>query len=53
MPGERRTEEEIRRELTTEREGLADALAELRESVAAKRRSAAASAGRSRPGSQP
>lgn len=41
MPGERRTEEEIRRELTTEREGLADALAELRESVAAKRRPAA------------
>ncbi len=38
MQGDRRTEEEIRREIATEREQLAAALADLRESVAAKRR---------------
>ncbi len=41
MSGDRRTEEEIRREITTEREQLADALADLREGIDAKRRPAA------------
>ena len=40
MQGERRTEEEIRRELAAERQELADALADLREGIAAKRRPA-------------
>ena len=38
MPADRRTEEEIRREITTERAELADALADLREGVYEKRR---------------
>jgi hypothetical protein len=37
---ERRTEEEIRHELAAERQQLADALADLREGIAAKRRPA-------------
>jgi hypothetical protein len=37
---EGRTEEEIRRELAAERQQLADALADLREGIAAKRRPA-------------
>jgi hypothetical protein len=41
VPGEGRTEEEIRREITTEREQLVGALAELREDINAKRRPAA------------
>lgn len=45
MPGERRTEEEIRRELTTEREELVDAFADLREGIYEKRRLAAAVGG--------
>lgn len=40
MQDERRTEEEIRRELAAERQQLADALADLREGIAAKRRPA-------------
>ena len=45
MPGDRRPEEEIRREITTEREQLADALADLRKSIDAKRRPAAVAGG--------
>ena len=41
MPGDRRTVEEIRREIATEREQLVDALADLREGIAAKCRLAA------------
>lgn len=41
MPGDRRTEKEIRREITTEREQLAEALADLREGIGEKRRLAA------------
>ncbi len=41
MPGDRRTVEEIRREITTEREQLVDALADLREGIHAKSRLAA------------
>ena len=41
MPGERRTQEEILTEIRAEREGLADALADLRQGVAAKRNTAA------------
>ncbi len=41
MLGERRTEEEIRREIATERAGLEGALAALREGIDAKRRPAA------------
>jgi hypothetical protein len=37
---ERRTEEEIRRELAAERQQLADALTDLREGIAAKRKPA-------------
>ncbi len=45
MPGERRSEQEIRREIAAEREQLADALAELRKGIDGKRRSAAAVVG--------
>ncbi len=45
MPGDRRTEEEIRREIATERDQLADALADLREGIDEKRRPAVAAAG--------
>jgi hypothetical protein len=45
VPNERRTEQEIRHELTTEREQLADALADLRKDIDAKRRPAAVVAG--------
>jgi len=38
VAGERRTEEEIRREIASEREELASALADLRQGVDAKRR---------------
>lgn len=41
MSADRRTEEQIRREITTERAQLADALADLREGINAKRRPAA------------
>lgn len=41
MPGDRRAEEEIRREIATERDELADALADLREGIYEKRRLAA------------
>ncbi len=41
MAGDRRTEAEIRGEIASEREHLADALADLRASIAAKRRPAA------------
>jgi hypothetical protein len=41
VASERRTEEEIRREIAGEREQLVDALADLRAGVAAKRRAAA------------
>jgi hypothetical protein len=41
VPGDRRTVEEIRREITTEREQLVNALADLREGIAAKSRLAA------------
>lgn len=37
MAGDDRTDTEIRREITSEREQLADALGDLREGVAAKR----------------
>jgi hypothetical protein len=40
VQGDRRTEEEIRRDIATERQHLTDALADLREGVAAKRRPA-------------
>ncbi len=45
MPGERRTEEEIRREIAAERDQLADALANLREGIDDKRRPAVAVVG--------
>jgi hypothetical protein len=38
VEGDRRTEEEIRREIATEREQLASALADLRQGITAKRR---------------
>ncbi len=41
MPGDRRTVEEIRREITTERQQLVDALADLREGIDEKSRLAA------------
>lgn len=41
MPGDRRADADIRREITTEREQLAAALADLREGIDAKRRFAA------------
>lgn len=41
MPGDRRTVEEIRREITTERDQLVDALADLREGIDEKSRLAA------------
>ncbi len=41
MPSDGRTDVEIRREIAAEREQLADALTDLRASVAAKRRPAA------------
>ena len=41
MPAERRTEADIRRELTTERQELVGALADLRKDIDAKRRPAA------------
>jgi hypothetical protein len=41
VPADRRTEEEIRSEIATEREQLAEALADLRGSMKAKRRPAA------------
>ena len=41
MPSDHRTHGEILREITTEREQLADALADLREGIDAKRRPAA------------
>ena len=40
MQGDRRTEEEIRNEIATERQQLADALADLRKGIGAKRRPA-------------
>ena len=45
MPGDRRTEAEIRREIAAERERLAEALADLRASTGDKRRLAALAAG--------
>lgn len=45
MPSDGRTEEEIRREIASEREQLAEALADLRVGLGAKRRVAAAVAG--------
>ena len=41
MPGDHRTEDEIHLEVTTEREQLARALADLRQSINSKRRPAA------------
>ena len=41
MPGERRSEEEIRHEIAAERDRLAEALAELRGGIDEKRRLAA------------
>ena len=41
MPAERRTEADIRQEITTERQELVDALADLRKDINAKRRPAA------------
>jgi len=41
VPGDRRTVEEIRREIATEREQLVDALADLREGIGEKSRLAA------------
>ena len=40
MPAEKRTEEDIRREIAGERDELVSAIADLRASVAAKRKSA-------------
>ena len=40
MPAEKRTEEDIRREIAGEREELVSAIADLRAGVAAKRKSA-------------
>ena len=45
MASERRSEEEIRREIASEREELVRALADLRKSVESKRRAAAVAAG--------
>ncbi len=45
MPGERRTEEEIRREIAAERDQLAAALANLRAGIDEKRRPAVAAVG--------
>lgn len=45
MPAERRTEEEIRREIVAERNQLAGALADLREGIDEKRRPAVAAVG--------
>lgn len=45
MPTERRSDEEIRREIASERAALADALGDLRASVDAKRRPAALAVG--------
>jgi hypothetical protein len=45
VPGDRRTDVEIRREITTEREQLAAALGELREEIDSKRRPATIVAG--------
>lgn len=45
MPSNRRTDEDIRREIATEREQLAGSLADLREGVEAKRRPATVVAG--------
>ena len=44
MPGERRTDGAIRSEIATEREALADSLADLRAGVAEKKKIAAVSA---------
>jgi hypothetical protein len=41
VPAERRTEADIRQEITTERQELVDALADLRKDIDAKRRPAA------------
>ena len=41
MPADRRTEQEIRREISVEREQLVGAIADLRAGISAKRRSAA------------
>jgi hypothetical protein len=41
VPSDRRTEDEIRRDITSEREQLVGALGDLREGVDAKRRTAA------------
>lgn len=40
MPAERRTDEQIRGEISTEREQLASAIADLREDIDAQRRTA-------------
>lgn len=40
MPAEKRTEEDIRREIAGEREQLVSAIADLRQGVAAKRKAA-------------
>jgi len=45
VPGKRRTQEEIIQEIAAEREDLADALADLREGVAAKRTAASVAGG--------
>ncbi|HEU5263298.1 MAG TPA: hypothetical protein VFU34_01575 [Gaiellaceae bacterium] len=45
MASERRSEEEIRREIASEREELVRAFADLRKSVESKRRAAAVAAG--------
>ena len=45
VPGERRTAEEIRREISTERTQLADALTDLHQGIEAKRRLAAVAGG--------
>jgi len=45
VASERRTEEEIRREIAGEREQLVEALSDLREGAAAKKRAAAAVGG--------
>ena len=45
MPADRRTDAEIRREIAAEREGLAEALADLRASAGDRRRLAALAGG--------
>ena len=45
MAAERRSEEQIRREIAAERQQLADSIADLRASVAAKKRPAVRAAG--------